>query len=677
MHIYIRIKNNFIFEGAFQPCALLGGGKRGWQEEIWVDGREEAEDMNADDAAQSAQHNRHLDVPKPGVSDTPAFDTSPGRLQNRLMVLQERAREAIQALPVACREDGNYDMVETRVWGLEALKHILRMRLALQSTLRLCRPVDHQPEIPPAAELLAANLTLCLHNKGNRCYANSVLRMWCWMGAHHPNPADFWGASTKLCMQLLQQDEVPDIFWASELQPVIARLDQPQAQHDASEFLVLLWELWGQTGLQGNWHSHFAGKWHEFDTIPVYIRMPVEAGNEVQFEDLLSEWANEANGQCLGKDVEHIVFHIGRYSLCQASRSWVKHQHLLHVPSTFRCPQMTQTGYAGHSTYVLRGIIAHQGEELVSGHYVTLLVAGDAVWFADDRQCPVVQKEVPHQIKQGAVMVWASKAEQSEFWTTPIGKFEPPAKRARHPHQEIELCYANITQWTKEVKEWMIQQDNSVVLMVETHLHGTKLDGAHNDLCRHRWQPTLMEAYETGRGGNSGGHLFCAREGQSAYKLHSYDLEGNGFMANVLQRQQLELVIVSLYLKCGEDLNSKANSTILGQLAAFIQELAVPWIVLGDFQVPPAQWEGHNLLNVLKAEVICSGQSTMINGAEIDYLLASRTVTPFISLQVDWNVPWMPHAALKVTVDKDAPRLLLPQLTQYAAVPKLEDAQRI
>ena len=83
------------------------------------------------------------------------------------------------------------------------------------------------------------------------------------------------------------------------------------------------------------------------------------------------------------------------------------------------------------------------------------------------------------------------------------------------------------------------------------------------------------------------------------------------------------------------------------------------------------------MLNVLKAEVICSGQSTMINGAEIDYLLASRTVTPFISLQVDWNVPWKPHAALRVTVDKDAPRLLLPQLTQYAAVPKLEDAQRI
>lgn len=136
-------------------------------------------------------------------------------------------------------------MVETRVWGLEALKHILKMRLALQSTLHLCRPVDQEPEIPPSVELLAANLTLNIHNKGNRCFADAVLRMWCWMGAHHPNPAEFWGPSTKLCMQILQQDEIQDIFWASELQPVIARLENPQSQHDASEFLVHLWELWG------------------------------------------------------------------------------------------------------------------------------------------------------------------------------------------------------------------------------------------------------------------------------------------------------------------------------------------------------------------------------------------------------------------------------------------------
>ena len=30
----------------------------------------------------------------------------------------------------------------------------------------------------------------------------------------------------------------------------------------------------------------------------------------------LADWANEGNGQCLGSEVEHIVFHIRRYSLC-------------------------------------------------------------------------------------------------------------------------------------------------------------------------------------------------------------------------------------------------------------------------------------------------------------------------------------------------------------------------
>ena len=364
---------------------LLGGGKRAREDQVW------------EDEPDQQQY------------------TSPGRLQNRLQVLQQRAKEAIDSLPIECREDVQFGMHETRVWGLEALKHVLKMRLALQSNLYLCRPVETEPAIPPSVELLAANLTLNIHNKGNRCFANAVLRMWCWIGAHHPDPAAFWGPSTKLCMQILQQDEIPDIFWASELQPAIARLENPQNQHDASEFLVHLWELWGQTGLQGNWHAHFGGRWHEYDTIPLYIRMPVEMGDEVHFEQLLAEWANEGNGQCLGADVEHIVFHVGRYHLCPQKKSWIKHHHLLHTPSTFRCPQRTQAGHTGQSMFVLRGIIGHQGPQLISGHYVTMLVEGEAVWIADDGRCPEAKKEVPIDIKRDTVMIWASRAEQSSF----------------------------------------------------------------------------------------------------------------------------------------------------------------------------------------------------------------------------------------------------------------------
>ena len=44
-----------------------------------------------------------------------------------------------------------------------------------------------------------------------------------------------------------------------------------------------------------------------------------------------------------------------------------------------------------------------------------------------------------------------------------------------------------------------------------------------------------VSVHETGRGGTSGGQIFCCREGQAAYRLHQYDLDGNGFLANVLQ----------------------------------------------------------------------------------------------------------------------------------------------
>ena len=632
-----------------EQCALLGGGKRG---AVFTS----------------------ADIIQAG--NVPEQPLTPGHLQDRMVVLQQRAMEAIHALPVDCRDDYGFGKVETRVWGLEALKHVLKMRLALQHSLPLTQLVAQEPTMPPANELLAANLTLTLSNPGNRCYANTVLRMWCWMGAHHSNPKEFWGPSTNLCLQLLQQDVIEDIFWASELQPALARLEQPQQQHDASEFLVHLWELWGQTGLQGTWFSYFGGRDHEFDTIPLYVRMPADAGDDISFEQLLSEWANEANGQCLANEVEHIVFHVGRYSLDAAAKEWVKHHNRLHTPSSFRCPQRTLTGHTGHSTFVLRGIIAHQGAQLTSGHYVAMLVEGDAVWTVDDGECPQPRKQVPEEIQRGAVMIWASRAEHSQFWTHTIGSFAPPPKRPRVSCDGIEVFYSNVTQWNRDACDWLLQQDIQVAMLVETHVAGKQLATVSQALARSRWQLATLEAYETGRGGTSGGHFFCSREGQAAYKIHQCDKAGNGYLANVLQRHNWEVVLVSLYLKCGEDLNSPTNAAVLGDLAAFLRELAIPWLVVGDFQVPPTQWQGHQLLNVLKAEVVCTGQPTLINGAELDYIVASRTLTPFLDVKVNWDVPWRPHAGLVVTIDSSAPRLHLPQVTHYAAVPKLQQATK-
>ena len=273
-------------------------------------------------------------------------------------------------------------------------------------------------------------------------------------------------------------------------------------------------------------------------------------------------------------------------------------------------------------------------------------------------------------------MIWASKAEHSTFWTHSIGSFDPPPKRPRTGGEGIEVLYSNVTQWNRDAKEWLLQQDLQLAMLVETHVAGPKLLTAAHEMARSRWQVTAMEAYETGRDGTSGGQFFCCREGQSSYKIHHFDKAGNGFLANVVQRQNWEVVLVSIYLKCGEDLNSTTNAAVLGELAAFLGELAVPWLVVGDFQVPPAQWHGHQLLNVLKAEVVSGGEPTLLNGAEIDYVVASRALTPFIDIKVNWDAPWKPHAGLVITIDSSAPRLHLPQVTQYAAMPKLQHAAK-
>ena len=71
-------------------------------------------------------------------------------------------------------------------------------------------------------------------------------------------------------------------------------------------------------------------------------------------------------------------------------------------------------------------------------------------------------------------------------------------------------------------------------MLVETHVVGKKLEAAASEMARSRWRMEMLDAHETGRGGTSGGQFFCGREGQATYRIHQFDKEGNGFLANVL-----------------------------------------------------------------------------------------------------------------------------------------------
>lgn len=74
--------------------------------------------------------------------------------------------------------------------------------------------------------------------------------------------------------------------------------------------------------------------------------------------------------------------------------------------------------------------------------------------------------------------------------------------------------------------------------------------------------------------------------------------------------------------------------------------------------------------------LVACGEATLVNGNELDYLLASRDRAPFISVAVAWEIGWRPHAGLVVKVVHDVPRISLQQLNTYQPIPKLDEAAR-
>lgn len=70
-----------------------------------------------------------------------------------------------------------------------------------------------------------------------------------------------------------------------------------------------------------------------------------------------------------------------------------------------------------------------------------------------------------------------------------------------------------------------------------------------------------------------------------------------------------------------------------------LQYVAIPWLVVGDLNVPPTQWQDHHLLSILRADLVSSVQPTMVNGNELDYVNSSRDLSQFLEIHVTLGGP--------------------------------------
>ena len=81
-----------------------------------------------------------------------------------------------------------------------------------------------------------------------------------------------------------------------------------------------------------------------------------------------------------------------------------------------------------------------------------------------------------------------------------------------------------------------------------------------------------------------------------------------------------------------------------------------PFIILADFNAKPSEVGSLHWLSQLKASVLTTGEPTCFHGdseSTIDCCVISDTLLPCIkSLEIIQEVPWGPHALLKLTITK-------------------------
>ena len=125
-----------------------------------------------------------------------------------------------------------------------------------------------------------------------------------------------------------------------------------------------------------------------------------------------------------------------------------------------------------------------------------------------------------------------------------------------------------------------------------------------------------------------------------------------GFEAIGLRAGGLDYTLIVLYLKDTEGPTGPRNAEILANLVSYVRSLPEPWVVGGDFNCSPEDLLELSMVQVMRGRLVATGEITCTQGvgAELDFVIVSRALEPYVSLEVEWCVPWRPHGALLLTI---------------------------
>ena len=256
-----------------------------------------------------------------------------------------------------------------------------------------------------------------------------------------------------------------------------------------------------------------------------------------------------------------------------------------------------------------------------------------------------------------------------------LAAFADIAIEAQAPGQPkpLTLAIANITKWRQEILHWFQQTGSDCLLAQETHLDLDQVKQAKSALQTAGLHSFSAGATTTNR---TKGGLVVATPWQAHPRLvHSFTVEGCGFLAVELPRVRWRLVVITVYLQSGTGLSTEPNATILAHLLALVQTIP-NWVAAGDWNVDLDKFTSTNIATEAKGQLLGCKEAAISTGNTLDFVLASRSVAGLLRLQVDKVVPFAPHFCLKLEVDVGQGLLNLPALKGFSSIQHLLDPKQ-
>ncbi|CAK0890700.1 unnamed protein product, partial [Prorocentrum cordatum] len=178
-----------------------------------------------------------------------------------------------------------------------------------------------------------------------------------------------------------------------------------------------------------------------------------------------------------------------------------------------------------------------------------------------------------------------------------------------------------------------------VLGFAETHLRGEKLEKMKVDMSKDGWKaiatPSTLTGLEEGRAQRSAKDPF------------------EGFCPPTWHTKSGDLIVVAAYLQPKFGFRGP-NERMLIRMTAFSRLLADPWVVLGDWNNQPSEWDKTKWLRKLDGSLVLpTNVATTCNlgqGTPIDYGIARSDLAASLKLDAVVEVPWETHVGLALSI---------------------------